>query len=78
MKWLSRLFNEHKFVRRFGVVWAWVIITWVAYQVFADVSKINSAVNAALGIITALLTTVLGHYQWSRTREDMNARMDNE
>ena len=73
---MDRLFNKHKLVRRLLVVWAICLITWVTVRVFSDLTLITSAVNAALGMITAILTTVIAHYQWSRGRD--NAGMDNE
>ena len=75
--WFDRLFNQHHFVRRLLAVWAICLITWVVVQVFVDISQINSAVNTALGIIVGILTTVITHYQWSRNREDENAKLDN-
>jgi predicted metal-binding membrane protein len=69
-KWIDRLFNQHKFVRRGLVLWAIFLITLVTLAVFEDVTKITPAVVSALGAITALLTVVLGLYQWSRNKED--------
>lgn len=68
--WIGRLFNQHKLVRRLLVLWAICLITTVTFKVFNNISEITPAVSAALGTITALLTVVVGLYQWSRTRED--------
>ena len=71
-RWFDRLFNKHQLVRRLLVLWAITLITWVVVQVFSDLDKINTAVNTALGLITAILTTVIAHYQWSRSRDNAN------
>jgi len=68
--WIDRLFNKHKFVRRGLVLWAVCLITFVTITIFLQLDKITAPVASALGTITALLTVVLGLYQWSRDRED--------
>ena len=75
--WCDRLFNQHHFVRRLLVVWAVCVLTWVIFQVFTDISRITNAVSTALGLIAGILTTVITFYQWSRNREDRNAKLDN-
>ena len=70
LNWVDRLFNEHKLVRRGLVVWAIWLITVITLLVFADMDKITAPVAAALASITALLTVVVGLYQWSRDKED--------
>ena len=74
LNWIDDLFNKHKFVRRALVLWAIYLITMVTFIVFEDVTKITPAVVTALGTITALLTAVLGLYQWSRNKEDENGK----
>lgn len=74
-QWIDHLFNKHMLVRRTLVFWAVVLITWVIYQVFIDVSKITAAVGVALGTVTAILSVVVTHYQYSRSKD--NANVDN-
>lgn len=83
LAWGDRLYNEHKLMRRMLVLWAMAIITWamallswVAHKVFADLSLITPAVADAMGVIAtalatvaALLTVVVGLYQWDRARD---------
>ncbi len=64
------LFEKHKLVRRMLVFWAVGLITWVVLKTFSDLTLLTAAVATALATITALLTAVLGFYQWSRTHED--------
>lgn len=69
MQACDRLFNEQKLVRRLLVLWAVCLITWVTLRVFADVTLITAAAATALATITALLTVVIGFYQWSRGQD---------
>lgn len=69
MRACDRLFNEQKLVRRLLVLWAVCLITWVTLQVFADLKLVTAPVASALATVTALLTVVVGFYQWSRGRE---------
>jgi len=71
-EWFDHLFNQHKLVRRLLVIWAVLLITWVVVQVFSDLTLITAAVATALGMITAILSVVIGHYQWSRGQDDAN------
>lgn len=67
--WIDRLFNKHKAVRRGLVVWAVWLITVVTLLVFSDLDKLTAPVATALATITALLTVVVGLYQWSRNKD---------
>lgn len=67
---IERLFEKHKLVRRLLVFWAVGLITWVVLKTFSDLTLLTAAVATALATITALLTAVLGFYQWSRQNED--------
>jgi hypothetical protein len=69
-RFIGRLFEKHKIVRRLLVIWSVALITWVIVRVFTDLSLITAAVAAALATVTALLTAVLTYYQWSRQNED--------
>lgn len=69
--WVDHLFNQHKLVRRFLVFWATGLITVVTLHLFVygDWKEITGAVATAYASVTALLTAVLGLYQWSRNKE---------
>lgn len=70
---LGKLFNEHKFVRRFAVFWAICLITIVVLRVTEpEAIKViggSGIATITIGVI-GLLATVIGFYQWSRGRED--------
>ncbi len=69
MRWLDSLINKHKFFRRAALVWACAIITWTVYQTFTVAPAIGAGTASALATVCALLTAVIGFYQWSRDRE---------
>lgn len=70
MKLIERLFNEHKFARRFALFWAIWLITLVVLRVTEKVTEINGHVaTIVLGVI-GILATVIGFYQWSRQNDD--------
>lgn len=69
-RWIECLFEAHKLVRRLLVAWAMVLITWVVTRVFGDLAQITAPVATALATVTAILTAVLGFYQWARQNED--------
>jgi len=62
--------ENHKLIRRFALIWACILITWVTVQVFIDISKITSAVVGALTVIVGILASVIGFYQYQRGKED--------
>jgi len=69
LNWIDRLFNKHKFMRRLLMFWAIALITWTVGREFRDLSEITAASVSALGVVTAILGTVIGLYQWSRDRD---------
>lgn len=69
MGFINDLFIKHKFVRRTLVVWSVLLITWVVSVAFTNLDKLTAPVAAALGSVTAMLTVVIGFYQWSRGRD---------
>jgi hypothetical protein len=68
-RWLDRLFNKHKFVRRSLVFWAAALITYVILRVFEDLTLINANVTTALSLVVGLLATVIGFYNYQRKLE---------
>ncbi len=68
-EWVDRLFNQHKAVRRGLVLWAVCLITFVTLIIFLKFEKITVPIASAYATVTALLTVVLGLYQWSRDKE---------
>lgn len=67
---IERLFEEHKLIRRLLVLWAVTLITWTVTRVFSDLAALTAPVATALATVTAILTAVLGFYQWARQNED--------
>jgi Na+/H+-translocating membrane pyrophosphatase len=68
-KFLYRLFEEYKIVRRLIVVWAVVTISWTTFMMFADITFITAAATSAYVANVGLLATVIAFYQWSRVRD---------
>lgn len=71
-RWLERLFERHKLVRRITLLWACVLITLVVLRVTAiDALPLVSAPVATIVVaVIGILTTVVGLYQWHRHRDD--------
>ena len=68
----DKALNEQKAVRRLLVLWAVCLITWVTVQLFTVPAEITTAAATAFGLVTAILTAVITHYQWSRKNEDQS------
>lgn len=64
--WVVRLFNKHMIVRRIMVFWAMALITYVILRTFEDLTLITPTVTTALSIVTGLLATVIGFYNYQR------------
>ena len=67
MTLFDELFNKHKFVRRFIVFWALLIITWAVHNTFPRLEG-EHLLNAFLAIL-GLLSVVIGFYQWLRNKD---------
>lgn len=59
---IERLFEVHKLVRRVMVAWAMALITIAALEP-------ERYTDAKFLAVIGLLTAVIGHYQWSRSRD---------
>lgn len=66
---MSNFFYKHKLVSMFFVLWSMLLVSWVVYQVFFDVTKINAAINSALGIVFGLPTAAIGLWQWRNGKD---------
>lgn len=68
--WLDRLFNQHKFARRFSLFWSMCLITYIAMAYVGKMGELNSTdATVILGFI-GILATVIGFYQWHRSKDD--------
>lgn len=56
--------SGHAVVPLLWSLFGMVIVGFVTYQVFADVTKINGAVVSALGVVYGLPTITVGVWQW--------------
>lgn len=67
-----RLFNVHKFVRRATLAWACWLITVVVLRVTEPevLEHVDAGVATVVTAVIGILATVIGFYQWSRSRED--------
>lgn len=70
LRWVDRLFNRHKFVRRLLVLWAASLITWVIFRVFTDLTLITTPVVSAMSIVVGLLATAIGFYNYQRRMDE--------
>ena len=52
-------------------MWAISIITYATIAMFSDITKITAPSATAYASVTALLTVVIGFYQWSRSKDDI-------
>ena len=68
-KWLNRLFNEQKLIRRLMVVWAIWLITLVVLRTTADTALISPAVADTIKWIVGILTVPLAFY-FKHRKED--------
>lgn len=68
----NRLFNAHKFVRRATLAWACWLITVVVLRVTDPevLQHVNAAVATIVSAVIGILATVIGFYQWSRSKEE--------
>lgn len=70
---LDHLIEERKLVRRALVLWAAALITVVTYDILTLIDKMDELTTPVTSFylgVTALLTAVIGFYQWSREKDD--------
>lgn len=70
---LDHLVEERKLVRRGLVVWAAGLITLVTLEVAAVLGKMSEITTPVVSFylgVTALLTAVIGFYQFQREKDD--------
>lgn len=67
---VGKVVELHKGVRRFLVVWAVGLITWVTIHVFKQPNVITTEETVAYATNVGILATILGLYQVSRGRDD--------
>jgi hypothetical protein len=67
-----RLFNVHKFVRRVTLAWACWLITIVVLRVTEPevLEHVDGGVATVVTAVIGILATVIGFYQWSRSKEE--------
>jgi hypothetical protein len=73
LDFLDHLVEERKLVRRALVVWAAALITIVTLDVLDVMRKMEEVTTPVTSFylgVTALLTAVVGFYQWSREKDD--------
>lgn len=70
---LDYLIEERRLVRRLLVVWAVGLITTVTYDILELVKKMDEVTTPVVSFylgVTALLTAVIGLYQFLRQKDD--------
>lgn len=65
---LKELIEDHMFFRRWSLLWAQGIITWVIWYVLEHEPKITVGTATMVGSVCGLLTAVIGLYTWDRNR----------
>ena len=68
---IDRLFERHKFVRRFAMFWAIWLITVVILRVTEPeiITGIGAAGATIVTGVIGILATVIGFYQWYRQQD---------
>jgi hypothetical protein len=64
--WVTRLFNEHKLMRRFVMVWVLTLSSVAFYIVFFSGEIDGEQTYKAYRDTIALLAVAVGFYTWSR------------
>jgi hypothetical protein len=75
LNFLDHLIENRKAIRRTLVVWAAGLITIVTYDILTVVKKMDEVTTPVVSFylgVTALLTAVIGFYQWSRERDQQS------
>jgi len=70
-KFISSLYNDHKFARRFMLHWSQAVVTFIVWMTYVKFDQIE---NAQATVIIALITVFelsIGFYQWNRQRDDL-------
>lgn len=68
-KFLHRLFEEYKFVRRSSFLLVFGMWAWATSIVFTSLDQVTTPVAAAYGTLTGVIATMFGFYQWSRDKD---------
>ena len=68
LKWIDKLFNQHKIARRGALIWAITVITITIMAFLEMAPKLPGADKVFIAII-GILATVIGFYQWSRQQD---------
>ena len=67
--WLTKLFEEYKFVRRASVGLVFVMWAWFTWQVGNQLDTLTGSAAAAYGTLTGVIATVFKFYNDSRNRD---------
>lgn len=68
LKFIDKLFNQHKIARRAALTWAMSIITITILAFLEMAPKLPGADKVFIAII-GILATVIAFYQWSRSND---------
>lgn len=66
MEKIVTLVEEHKFFRRFVLMWSMGLITYCSIEIFDKIGKLSAPDVAAFTAVIGLLATTIAFYQWSR------------
>lgn len=69
---IENFFNKHKGARRSLLFWAMWLISVVVLRATEPevITNISAPGGTVVAAVIGLLATVLGFYQWSRSRDD--------
>jgi len=58
--------EKYKVISAILVIWTYLLLTWVVYRVFDDLTLINAAVVSALGTVVGVPAAAVALFKWRR------------
>jgi hypothetical protein len=58
--------EKYKVISAILVIWTYLLVTWVVYRVFEDLTLINAAVVSALGTVVGIPAAAVALFKWRR------------
>lgn len=66
---IKKLVEEHKFFRRFALIWSICIITYATIRVFEHLGSLTVSDAACYATVAGVLSVVIGLYTHARSIE---------
>lgn len=58
--------EKYKALSAILVIWTYILVSWVVYRVFDDLSLVNAAVVSALGTVVGVPAVAVALFKWRR------------